>query len=57
MFKKPKVTTAYTVSRCGSCSRETRAKFAPGDCLFAESAQCPCGGVVTIEMIYGETAK
>lgn len=54
MFKKEKIILAYTVSRCGSCGRESRRRFAPGDHLFAESGRCQCGGAAAVAMIYGE---
>ena len=54
IFKKEETTRAYTVFECSLCGKESRQELVPGDCLFAESYKCSCGGMAIISMIYGE---
>ncbi len=58
MFSKKKVITAYTVEKCKKCGMLRKRKFAEGDVLFAESSKCTsCGGMTSIEKIFGETIE
>lgn len=53
--KKEKQIVAYTVDRCPSCKKESKRKFAQGDCLFAESSKCTsCNVPMNIAKIFGE---
>ena len=54
--KKEKITVAYTVIQCTSCSFQRKRKFAPGDTLFAESGRCDsCSEPTRVEKIFGES--
>ena len=58
IFKKKKITTAYTVEQCTSCNKQLKRKFKDGDCLFFEVSKCSsCNGVMFIEKIFGETIE
>lgn len=55
IFSKEKITAAYTLEICQSCSKEARRKFRQGDVLFAAGNACgSCNGRMTIEKIFGE---
>lgn len=51
------VTLEYTSTRCGSCGASARRYYREGDALFEEAGRCPCGGAVSVELIYGETHR
>ncbi len=58
MFSKKKIIIAYTVEKCKKCGMLRKRKFAEGDVLFAESSKCTsCGGMTSIEKIFGETIE
>ncbi len=58
MFSKKKTIIAYTVEKCKKCGMLRKRKFAEGDVLFAESSKCTsCGGMTSIEKIFGETIE
>jgi len=58
MFSKKKIITANTVEKCKKCGMLRKRKFAEGDVLFAESSKCTsCGGMTSIEKIFGETIE
>lgn len=45
---------AFTVERCGGCGAEKKRAFRPGDVLFADAGRCGCGGIQSIDRIFGE---
>lgn len=58
IFKKKKITNAYTVEQCNSCNKEIKRKFKNGDYLFFEVSKCSaCAGTMFIEKIFGETIE
>ena len=58
IFKKKKITNAYTIEQCNSCNKEIKRKFKDGDCLFSEISKCSvCNGTMLIEKIFGETIE
>ena len=58
IFKKKKITNAYTVEHCNSCKKEVKRKFIDGDCLFVEASKCSsCNGTMFVEKIFGETIE
>ena len=55
IFKKEKITVAYTVEKCQNCGLLKKRKFSEGDVLFSEVSKCSsCDGVICIEKIFGE---
>jgi len=58
IFKKTKITTAYTLEQCTKCGTLTKRKFREGDVLFVEISKCnSCDGAIRIEKIFGETIE
>jgi len=58
MFSKKKIITAYSVEKCKKCGMLRKRKFVDGDVLFTESSKCTsCGGITSIEKIFGETIE
>ncbi|MDH3278218.1 MAG: hypothetical protein OEL77_07595 [Nitrosopumilus sp.] len=58
MFSKEKITIAYTIEKCPSCSFEKKRNFKEGDYLFANTIKCnSCEGTMQIEKIFGESIE
>lgn len=56
IFKKKKITMAYTMEKCQKCKMQRKRKFSEGDVLFSESSKCSsCDGICMIESIFGES--